>query len=126
MKLELNAIQQVLADAKRFEKQRPLQQPAMMEAAVPAKNLSGFFSPDYSDQSLSEDFAQLAVGVHRWSPGLDWMVNNGAFWERDDLLQRERLAMKVCNEGVEGLSDDAAGLARKICSSTTTVMSVEV
>ena len=73
--------------------------------------------PFGSEQALADDLAMRASGLLRWTPGLDWMVNHGTHWERDDLLRRFTLAKDVCRHAASNLDSDR--IAAKICAANT-------
>lgn len=73
--------------------------------------------PFGSEQALAEAFVIEAEGKLRWSPGMDWMVNAGAHWERDEHLRRYNSAKQVCKAAASGL--DSEKLAAKICAAST-------
>jgi len=73
--------------------------------------------PFGSEQALADDLALRADGYLRWSPGLDWLANNGTHWERDILLGRFNVAKDVCRRAASGL--DSKKLASKICAAST-------
>ena len=63
---------------------------------APPKRISQ--APIESDVWLSALFAQRQVGRFRWSPGLDWMINVGSHWQRDETLVRFSTAKAMCAE----------------------------
>lgn len=73
--------------------------------------------PFGSEQALAESFALEADGKLRWTPGMDWMVNTGPHWERDEHLHRYTAAKQVCKSAAAGL--DNAKLAARICAAAT-------
>lgn len=73
--------------------------------------------PFGSEQALAEAFVIEAEGKLRWTPGMDWMVNIGPHWERDEHLSRYTAAKQVCKAAASGL--DSAKLAAKICAAST-------
>lgn len=73
--------------------------------------------PFGSDQALADDFAIKARDALRWTPGMDWMVNRGSHWERDELLHRSTVAREVCKSAAAGINDEK--LRRKICAAST-------
>ena len=74
-------------------------------------------APFGSELALSEEFARNAHGVLRWTPGLEWMVNSGTHWKKDESLRRFTAAKSVCKGAAAGLG--SAKLAGKICSAGT-------
>lgn len=72
-------------------------------------------APELSEMALAEAFAEAGKGRFRWSPGMDWMHNEGTHWERDDRLRRFTAAKAVCREAAEGA--EKAQAAAKLCSS---------
>lgn len=72
-------------------------------------------APELSEMALAEAFAKAGTGLFRWSPGMDWMHNEGTHWERDDRLRRFTAAKAVCREAAEGA--EKAQTAAKLCSS---------
>ena len=73
--------------------------------------------PFGSEQQLADDFAAVASGKLRWSPGLDWMANHGSHWGRDEMLSRYTEAKTVCRHAASALDNDK--LKSKICSAST-------
>lgn len=74
-------------------------------------------TPFGSELALSDEFARVAAGKLRWTPGLEWMANNGTHWEKDDSLKRFTTAKTVCRGAASGL--ESQKLAAKICSAGT-------
>ena len=72
--------------------------------------------PDGSEQQLADVFAYVGQDRYRWTPGLDWLVNTGSHWARDDLLTRYSAAKEVCRQAALG---QKKGAATKICASST-------
>lgn len=73
--------------------------------------------PAGSEQLLAETFASRGGGERfRWTPGLEWMVNQGSHWARDELLRRMTVAREVCRDAAAG---EKAQLARKLCAANT-------
>ena len=74
-------------------------------------------APHLSEIALAENFAAKAAGEFRWSPGMDWMHNEGAHWSRDAKMQRYTLAKSIC----KGAADTAerAQLKAKVASAST-------
>lgn len=105
------AIQNVLAGAKVFTKQAP-EQDGNLHVDHDDVEL-----PYGSEQALADDLASKASGMLRWSPGLDWMVNQGTHWERDDLLRRFTFAKDVCRHAASSM--DNPKVASKICAANT-------
>ena len=73
--------------------------------------------PFGSEQALADEFANRAVGYFRWTPGMDWMVNHGTHWHRDELMNRYQLAKDVCKWTAGKLND--AKLRAKLCAAST-------
>lgn len=73
--------------------------------------------PFGSELALSEEFAKIAQGKIKWTPGLEWMVDSGTHWEKDESLKRFTMAKTVCRSAASGL--ESAKLAAKICSAGT-------
>lgn len=69
-----------------------------------------------TELELAEEFARRARGRFRWTPGLDWMVNIGTHWRRDELLSRYTLATEICKQASEMQNDRARA---RICSAST-------
>ena len=84
---------------------------------APAKADDSDESPFGSELALSEEFARNAHGTLRWTPGLEWMVNSGTHWKKDESLRRFTAAKAVCKGAAAGL--ESAKLAGKICSAGT-------
>lgn len=78
-------------------------------------------TPFGSELALSDEFARVAAGQFRWTPGLEWMVNESTHWEKDESLKRFTIAKMICRGAAAGLADDPkkTGLAVKICSAAT-------
>lgn len=74
-------------------------------------------APAYSEIQLAEEFAAAAVERFRWSPGMDWMSNQGAHWERDSKLARYSLAKEVCKGAAAAV--EKAHHAAKLTSAST-------
>lgn len=75
-------------------------------------------SPEFSELALAEQFAARCAGQFRWSPGMDWMVNVGSHWVRDDHLKRFNVAKSVCRAVAS--EAEKPQLASKLCSAQTT------
>lgn len=75
------------------------------------------YAPFASELALCDEFAEIAEGQLRWTPGREWMVNNGVRWQKDDSLRRFTTAKTVCRKAASGL--DSPKLAAKICSAGT-------
>jgi putative DNA primase/helicase len=73
--------------------------------------------PFGSEQALADVFAIVVADRLKWSPGMDWMANNGNHWKRDELLIRYSYSTSVCKNAASGLDDPK--LARKICAAST-------
>lgn len=89
---------------------RALPDEATMEDAIT--------SPEFSELALAEQFAARCAGQFRWSPGMDWMVNVGSHWVRDDHLKRFNVAKAVCRAVAS--EAEKPQLASKLCSAQTT------
>lgn len=74
-------------------------------------------APFGSELHLSGVFSEKVQGLLRWTPGLDWMANCGAHWERDDLRIRDGVAKVVSEEAADLLDNDK--VKAKICSLST-------
>lgn len=74
-------------------------------------------APVLSEMALAALFAEECAARFRWSPGMDWMVNAGTHWERDDLLKRFNVVKAVCRNAAAMTEKPA--LAAKLCSSNT-------
>lgn len=72
--------------------------------------------PEGSEQYLADVFAGTNAGKYRWTPGLDWMVNKGSHWERDDLLTRYSAAKAICSRAAKPMKP---GQAAKACAAST-------
>ena len=73
--------------------------------------------PFGSEQALADTFAIVVADRLKWSPGMEWMSNNGTHWQRDDLLTRYNYSKSVCKSAAVGLA--SSKLATKICSAST-------
>lgn len=72
-----------------------------------------------SDDFIAARFVECAPHL-RWSPGLGWMVDDGAVWARDDALQRFDCARQVCRSIAAGFAAGGKdGEARRIASART-------
>lgn len=80
----------------------------------------GLDSPAFSELALAEQFAARCNGQFRWSPGMDWMVNVGSHWVRDDHLKRFGVAKSVCRAVASEVEAEKPQLASKLCSAQTT------
>ena len=74
-------------------------------------------TPYGSELQLSDEFANRVNGFIRWTPGLEWMVNNGTHWEKDDRLNRFNEAKSICRSAAGKM--DIPKVAAKICSAGT-------
>ena len=72
-------------------------------------------APELSEMALAEAFAKAGKDRFRWSPGMDWMHNEGTHWQRDEHLRRFTAAKAVCREAAEGAEKAQTG--SKLCSS---------
>jgi len=93
-------------------KSRIAQIPLLVKGAGKYKDEDVGDLPVGSEQALAEILAESAAGVLRWSPGFDWMANQGTHWERDDLLRRYTEAKGVCRNAAKVAGKQAA----KICA----------
>jgi putative DNA primase/helicase len=75
-------------------------------------------APHLSEIALAEQFARDAAELFRWTPGLDWMHNQGSHWARDDKMQRYTLAKSICKDAAGTV--DRAQLKVKTASASTT------
>lgn len=73
--------------------------------------------PELSEMELAANFAVMCAAQFRWTPGMDWMVNAGTHWERDDHLRRFNVVKAVCRNAAG--TTDKANLAAKLCSANT-------
>lgn len=110
------AIQNVMAEAVIYTKQ-DVPHEDDFHAANDDPNQDDLDLPFGSELDLSEEFARIASGKIRWTPGLEWMANNGTHWEKDDSLKRFTSAKTVCRGASSGLKNKK--LAAKICSAGT-------
>lgn len=92
-------------------------QPVADGGGAPGEQQEADEAPAYSEIQLAEEFAAAAVERFRWSPGMDWMSNQGAHWERDSKLSRYSLAKEVC-KGAAG-SVEKPHHAAKLTSAST-------
>ena len=91
------------------------------EAALEvASDDDGLAAPGFSELALAEQFAARCSGQFRWSPGMDWMVNVGSHWVRDDHLKRFNVAKSVCRAVASEAEKEKPQLASKLCSAQTT------
>lgn len=79
-------------------------------------------APMESDIWLAALFAKRFAGRFRWSPGLDWMVNRGAHWERDNTLDRYSRAKELCAQIAR--AKEVANDSRRSIASAKTVNAV--
>lgn len=115
MSPEAQIIQNVFAGAKVFRKQAPPDHSANLQSDDVGHD--DIDLPFGSEQALADDLAMRASGLLRWTPGLDWMMNHGTHWERDDLLRRFTLAKDVCKHAAADI--DNPRVAAKICAANT-------
>jgi putative DNA primase/helicase len=93
-------------------------EPAANDAASPAAPHLDveleFPPPALSEDFIADDFVREYGAWFRWSPGLDWMVNEGTHWERDERLRRYTYARKSCRKVAltSGAKADQQKLAR--------------
>ena len=109
-------IEEVLRNAERIAPDRPAEGAAEDGHELPDHGDDEGL-PFGSEQALAEAFAAAASNKLRWTPGLDWMVNTGSYWERDEHLTRYTTAKQVCKAAATGL--DSGKLAAKICAANT-------
>ncbi|GAA4413798.1 phage/plasmid primase, P4 family [Quisquiliibacterium transsilvanicum] len=83
---------------------------------APPKKISQ--APIESDIWLAALFAKRQQGRFRWSPGLDWMVNAGTHWQRDETLLRYSTAKPMCAE-ISRSKGVAPNTRRSIASAKT-------
>lgn len=53
---------------------------------------------DFSDDALALEFVERFGVGFRWTPGMDWMVDVGDHWARDESLSRFDCARRICRE----------------------------
>lgn len=92
-------------------------QPVADGGGTPGEQEGADEAPAYSEIQLAEEFAAAAVERFRWSPGMDWMSNQGAHWERDSKLARYSLAKEVCKGAAAAV--EKAHHAAKLTSAST-------
>jgi putative DNA primase/helicase len=59
---------------------------------------------EFSDDALALQFVEEHGAGLRWTPGMDWMRDEGASWQPDDELHRYDLARRICRAAA-GLAD---------------------
>lgn len=94
-----------------------LGQPVADGGGTPGEQQGADEAPAFSEIQLAEEFAAAAVERFRWSPGMDWMSNQGAHWERDTKLARYSLAKEVCKGAAAAV--EKAHHAAKLTSAST-------
>lgn len=92
-------------------------QPVADGGGTPGEQQEADEAPAFSEISLAEQFAAQAVDRFRWSPGMEWMSNHGAHWERDGKLGRYSLAKEVCKGAAQAV--EKAHHANKLTSAST-------
>lgn len=92
-------------------------QPVADGGGTPGEQQGADEAPAFSEIQLAEEFAAAAVERFRWSPGMDWMSNQGAHWERDTKLARYSLAKEVCKGAAAAV--EKAHHAAKLTSAST-------
>jgi putative DNA primase/helicase len=115
MKPEIKKMQVVLQNATHFQKIAP--EGSGVGSALESKPAFDDELPFGSEQALADEFAVQALDKLKWSPGMDWMVNTGTHWIRDELLTRYNLSKSVCKAVANQQGN--IKLASKICSSAT-------
>lgn len=90
---------------------------AHVDAKAGAAAAEDTLPPELSEMELASNFAALCSDKFKWSPGMDWMVNAGTHWERDDHLRRFNVVKAVCRNAAT--ATDKAALAAKLCSANT-------
>lgn len=53
-------------------------------------------APEFSDDALALEFVAAHGAGMRWTPGMDWMRDEGTHWQPDAQLRRYDLARQVC------------------------------
>lgn len=74
-------------------------------------------APHASEMELAEQFAKQCAHQFRWTPGMDWLHNEGAYWTRDDHLRRYTVVKGVCKGAAATI--EKPGFAAKVCSAAT-------
>lgn len=90
--------------------------------AAPIVSGEGASVAHQSEDQLALEFAARYGTWFRWSPGLDWMRNEGTHWTRDDERRRFSLARKVCRAAA--LSAGSTSKLARALSSAKTVAAV--
>ena len=72
--------------------------------------------PAFSEDALAIKFVERA-SKFRWSPGLDWMLDDGVTWAKDKESQRSILARSVCRAEAYECQVEAEG--KRITSART-------
>lgn len=62
-------------------------------------------APDTEDD-LARAFVARFGSRFRWSPGLDWMIDTGAYWQRDEALRRFDCMRLVCRDAADMMPKD--------------------
>ena len=73
--------------------------------------------PPGSELELSERLTAQAIGLLRWSDGLDWLANVGTHWMRDLMLSRYSKAKAVCRDAAA--TEPNPKVQAKICAAST-------
>ena len=94
-------IEEVLQNAERFAPRHEGDSDPY-EAFESAVGDDGDGLPFGSEQALAEAFTLEVEGKLRWTPGMDWMVNTGPHWVRDEHLSRYTSAKQVCKAAASG------------------------
>ena len=69
-----------------------------------------------SDDAIALSYVERYQESMRWTPGMDWMINAGSIWRRDEILVRYDRARTLCREAAVAAD---AGEARRLASSKT-------
>lgn len=110
-------MENVLRNAERFTPQRLDDDLDTFDGFESAVSDDDGGLPFGSEQALAEAFTIEAADKLRWTPGMDWMVNTGPHWVRDEHLSRYTSAKQVCKAAASGLN--STKLAAKICAAST-------
>ncbi len=79
-------------------------------------------APEFSDDYLALAFVKQYGPGFRWTPGMDWMRDDGAHWTRDDHLTRWQAARTICRAAAHEAPEK--GNDRKRLASAKTVAAV--
>lgn len=91
-------IQELLDKAGRFKPSRKHSKPRLVQPASVEDDDEPEHGPPttlMSEDAMALDFAAMAEARYRWSPGLDWLVDDRIVWTRDTSLTRYTLAREV-------------------------------